>query len=46
MLSDKCLCREHNKDFIRLAQALCDEALALGSGDNVTVQIVDLKYAD
>lgn len=38
------LYRQHNKEFVRLAQSLCDEALALGSGDNVTVQIVDLKY--
>lgn len=31
------------KDFTKVARALCDEATLLGSTDNITVQVVNLK---
>ncbi len=36
-------CRRHEKSFIRVAQELCDEAMFLGSADNITVLVIDLK---
>ena len=32
-------------NFESIAQALCDEATLLGSTDNITVQVINLKYA-
>ena len=33
------------KDFIRCAEQLCSEALIMGSTDNVTALVIDLRYA-
>ena len=32
-------------EFVHIAKKLCNEALMLGSADNITVLIVDLRYA-
>ena len=32
------------KDFLNIGKKLCTEAIILGSTDNVTALIVDLKY--
>lgn len=35
--------RHVNTDFINVAQKLCREAMMMGSGDNVTVLVIDIK---
>lgn len=32
-----------NDDFIAIAKNLCNEALLLGSTDNITVLVIDLR---
>jgi protein phosphatase 2C len=37
--------KKYYKQFVYLAKQLCEEASILGSGDNITVQVIDLSSA-